>query len=152
MHHTKRNNTSHNPFPAKINSRRFLFHSRIKKAGFKKAKQIISMGVNKQIAEIFYQMGEILEIKGEVWESRAYQKAARIIEGFSKDLEDVYKQGGLDALMEIPGVGEGLAKKIEEFIKTGEIKKHQDLIASIPNGLLDIISVQGLGPKKARKL
>jgi len=110
------------------------------------------MGVNKQIAEIFYQMGEILEIKGEVWESRAYQKAARIIEGFSKDLEDAYKQGGLDALMEIPGVGEGLAKKIEEFIKTGEIKKHQDLIASIPNGLLDIISVQGLGPKKARKL
>ncbi len=110
------------------------------------------MSINKKVSEIFYQMAEILEIKGEVWESRAYQKAARTIESFSKDIEDVYRKGGLEALMEIPGIGQGLAKKIEEFVKTNKIEKHKELIASIPKGLLDIISVQGLGPKKASRL
>ncbi len=110
------------------------------------------MSTNKQIASIFQQMSEILEIKGDVWESRAYQKAARAIETFSRDLEDVYKAGGPKALMDIPGVGEGLAKKIEQFIKTGEIEKHQELLKSIPEGLIDIMSIPGMGPKKASKL
>ena len=50
------------------------------------------MSTNKSIAEIFYQIAEILELKGQVWESRAYQKAARTIEMFSKDVSDIYKE------------------------------------------------------------
>ncbi len=107
---------------------------------------------NKTIAAIFYQMAEILEVKQQVWESRAYQKAARTIETLSKDVGDIYKEGGLEKLMDIPGVGEGLAKKIEEFLKTGKISKHQELLKSIPRGLIDIMSIPGMGPKKASKL
>ncbi len=110
------------------------------------------MSTNKKIAEIFYQMSEILEIQGQVWESRAYQKAARTIETFSKDVAEIYKKQGLEGLMEIPGVGKGLAEKIGQFAAEGRIEKHQELLKSIPKGLLDIISVQGLGPKKASKL
>lgn len=110
------------------------------------------MSTNKKIAEIFYQMSEILEVQGLVWESRAYQKAARTIETFSKDVADIYKQGGLQALMEIPGVGKGLAEKIQQFVINGRIEKHEELLRSIPKGLIDIMSIQGLGPKKASKL
>ncbi len=111
------------------------------------------MSTNKALAEIFYQMSEILEIKGLTWESRAYQKAARTIETLSKDVEDIYNQeGGLEGLMKIPGVGEGLAKKIEEFLKEDKIKKHEELLKSIPSGLLDMLQIQGLGPKKTSRL
>ncbi len=111
------------------------------------------MSNNKLIAAIFYQIGEILEIKQQVWESRAYQKAARTIETLSTDVEDIYNQkGGLKGLMEIPGVGEGLAKKIEEFLKTGKIQKYQEVLKSVPSGLIDIMSIQGMGPKKASRL
>ena len=110
------------------------------------------MSNNKALAEIFYQMSEILEVKGQVWESRAYQKAARTIETISKDVEDIYNEKGLKGLMEIQGIGEGLAKKIEEFLQTGKISKHQELLKSIPRGLIDIMSVQGIGPKKASRL
>jgi len=110
------------------------------------------MSTNKSIAEIFYQIAEILELKGQVWESRAYQKAARTIEMFSKDVSDIYKEKGLEGLMDIPGVGEGLAKKIEEFVNSGKIKKHQEVLKSIPSGLVEIMSIPGMGPKKAAKL
>ncbi len=107
---------------------------------------------NKTVASIFYQIAEILEIKQQIWESRAYQKAARTIETLSTDVHDIYSKGGLEALMEIPGVGEGLAKKIEEFLKTGKIKKHQEVLKSIPSGLIDIMSIPGMGPKKVSRL
>ncbi|HLD42044.1 MAG TPA: helix-hairpin-helix domain-containing protein, partial [archaeon] len=94
------------------------------------------MSTNKALAEIFYQMSEILEIKGQTWESRAYQKAARTLENASTDVSDIYKKSGLPGLMEIPGIGEGLAKKIEEFLKEEKIKKHEELLKSIPSGLL----------------
>ena len=107
---------------------------------------------NKDITVIFYQIAEIMELYGKVWESRAYQKAARTIETLSKDVGDIYKEKGLDGLMEIGSVGEGLAKKIEEFLKEGKIKKHQELLESIPKGLIDIMSIPGMGPKKAARL
>ncbi len=110
------------------------------------------MSNNKPIGEIFYQMAEILELKGYVWESRAYQKAARTIENLSKDVEEIYNQEGLKGLMKISGIGEGLAKKIEEFLETQKIKKHQELLKSIPRGLVDIMSIPGMGPKRASKL
>ncbi len=110
------------------------------------------MSNNKKIAELFYQMSEILEIQNLVWESRAYQKAARTIESLSKDVSEIYKQGGIDALMEIPGIGEGLAKKIEQFLQTGKIKKYEEVLKSVPKGLVQMMNIPGMGPKKASKL
>ena len=110
------------------------------------------MSNNKKLAEIFYQMSEILEIKNQVWESRAYQKAARTLESLSKDVDEIYKAGGTNALMKIPGIGKALAEKIEQFLTTGKIKKYEEVLKSIPPGLIDMINVPGMGPKKVSKL
>jgi DNA polymerase (family 10) len=107
---------------------------------------------NLEIAAIFYEMADILELQNVKWKPEAYRKAARQIETLSTPIEEVYEKGGIKALTEIPGVGEKLAKKIEEYIKTGRIKEHERLKGEIPKGLNELINLPGLGPKKALKL
>ncbi len=107
---------------------------------------------NADIASIFYSIADILEIQKVQWKPIAYRKAARTIESLSEDIEEIYKKGGLKELMEIPGVGEALAKKIEEFIKTGKISEYEKLKKEMPAGLGDLVSIPGLGPKKAYRL
>jgi DNA polymerase (family 10) len=107
---------------------------------------------NLEIAAIFYEMADILELQNVKWKPEAYRKAARQIETLSTPIEEIYEKGGIKALTEIPGVGEKLAKKIEEYIKTGRIKEHERLKGEIPKGLNELINLPGLGPKKALKL
>ncbi|MBI2565170.1 DNA polymerase/3'-5' exonuclease PolX [Candidatus Woesearchaeota archaeon] len=107
---------------------------------------------NFEIAGIFNEMADILEMQDVAWKPNAYRKAARSIETQKEDIELTYKKGKLKALMQIPGVGEGLAKKIEEYIKTGKIHEFEKLKKSIPLGVEEMMHVQGLGPKKAFKL
>ncbi|MBD3303535.1 DNA polymerase/3'-5' exonuclease PolX [Candidatus Woesearchaeota archaeon] len=104
---------------------------------------------NLEIAGIFYELADILEIKEVKWKPRAYRKAASAIETGSKDVEKIYEKGGLKALKKIPGVGEAIAGKIEEFIKTGKIKEYERLKKSVPAGIEKITDVPGMGPKKA---
>ncbi|MEM3654336.1 MAG: helix-hairpin-helix domain-containing protein, partial [Candidatus Micrarchaeia archaeon] len=107
---------------------------------------------NIEIAAIFYAMADILELQDVKWKPIAYRKAARAIETLSEPIEEVYKKGGIKALMEIPGVGEAIAKKTEEFILTGKVKEYERLRKKIPKGLREIMDLQGLGPKKAIRL
>ncbi|MDP2750322.1 MAG: helix-hairpin-helix domain-containing protein [Nanoarchaeota archaeon] len=107
---------------------------------------------NKEISTIFYEMADILEIKEVKWKPQAYRKAARAIEVIPENLSDIYKKGGLKTLEEIPGIGEGIGKKIVEYIETGKIKKHQELLKSLPKGFQKLMEVQGLGPKKVKIL
>lgn len=107
---------------------------------------------NLEIARLFYEMADILEIKEVEWKPRAYRRAARAIETSSKDVETIYNKGGLEALQEIPGVGESIAEKIEEFLKTGKIKEHDNLKKDVPKGVEKIMDIPGMGPKKALKL
>ncbi len=108
--------------------------------------------INSEISRIFKEMGDILEINNEVWPSRAYHRAAQIIDSLPKDLVDMYKEGGLKAIEEINGIGKTLAEKIEEFIKTKQLKAHQELRSSINPGLLTLLQIHGMGPKKVKKL
>ena len=107
---------------------------------------------NADIAAIFYSIADILEIQRVQWKPIAYRKAARTIESLSEDIEEIYKKGGLKALERIPGVGERLARKIEEFIMTGKVKEYERLKEEMPAGLGDLVSIPGLGPKKAYRL
>lgn len=103
-----------------------------------------------QIAEALSEMAEIFEIKGEnPFKVRAYQNAARIIEGLSEDLEELIKK---KELVNIKGIGANLADHIEELAKTGKLKEYEKLVKSIPEGLLEILRIQGVGPKKAKVL
>ncbi|MBU2637949.1 MAG: DNA polymerase/3'-5' exonuclease PolX [Nanoarchaeota archaeon] len=107
---------------------------------------------NPEIAAIFFEMADILEMKNVDWKPMAYRKAARAIESLSEDVEDIYNKGGLKELEEIPGVGEKIAEKIEEFLKTGKVKGYEKLKKSLPSGLSALLEVPGLGPKKAMAL
>jgi DNA polymerase (family 10) len=105
---------------------------------------------NSQFAKTFWEIAELLEIKNENrFKVRAYQKAAQNIENLSESVGDIYKKSGLDGLMKIPGIGEHIALKIEELIKTGKQKLHQQLLKEFPRGFIEMIQVPGIGPKTA---
>jgi len=82
---------------------------------------------NQEIAKIFYEIEEMLEINSVPFKPRAYQKAAKSIENLKQDVSLLYKDGGIKTLKKISGVGESIAKKIEEYLKKGKIKYYQDL-------------------------
>jgi DNA polymerase (family 10) len=104
---------------------------------------------NQQIAKIFGEIAELLELKGEnVFRIRAYQRAAQNLDGLSKDVSTLSRE----ELESIPGIGKDLAGKIREYLETGIILKHEELKKEIPEGVLQLLSVPGLGPKKAMML
>lgn len=110
------------------------------------------MSVNKKLSNIFYHMADLLELMGSIWESRAYQKAAKTIETMSTSVDDIYRKDGLNGLKKIPGIGESLAKKIAEFLDTGKIDKYEEILSIIPSGLIDMLEIPGIGPKKISRL
>jgi len=100
---------------------------------------------NREIAGIFDRIADALEFKGEqFFRVLAYRKAARIIEELTDDIEVLNKE---DKLREIPGIGEGIAKKIDEYLKTGKMKKLAEAMQGIPKDLLELLNIQNLGPK-----
>lgn len=107
---------------------------------------------NQDIADIFNEIADILEIRNVAWKPVAYRRAAQVIQSLSDNVKDIYRKGGIKALEELPGIGEGLAKKIEQFIKQGKISEYERLKKSIPKGVEKMLQVPGLGPKKVQKL
>lgn len=100
---------------------------------------------NKEIAIIFSRIADALEIKGETgFKVIAYRKASRILEDLTEDIEDISKE---KRLQEISGIGSGIAKKIEEYLKTGYMKKFDEALSDIPEGLLELLNIQNVGGK-----
>ena len=110
------------------------------------------MGANLKIAEIFDDMGNILEIEDVPWKPRAYHTAAGSLRALGKDVRVLYRQGGLKGLEDIPGIGEGLGKKIVEYLETGKIREYEKLKKSLPAGVGALMKVPGLGPYQAENL
>ncbi|MDP2911455.1 MAG: DNA polymerase/3'-5' exonuclease PolX [Candidatus Omnitrophota bacterium] len=105
---------------------------------------------NKLIAEIFKDIAQILEIKGENhFRIRAYEKAGQNIDSFPDDVELLAKE---DKLKDIPGIGKDLEEKMREIISTGRLKYLDELKKEIPEGLLQMLDVPGIGPKTAKVL
>jgi DNA polymerase (family 10) len=103
-----------------------------------------------QVAEILAEIGTLLELKGEnPFKTRAYVNAARTIESLSEPLSKIVAENRLG---EIKGVGEALTKKITELVTTGKLKYYDELKASIPPGLIEMLEIPGLGPKKIQAL
>ena len=103
---------------------------------------------NEQIAELFENMGSLLEMKGDtIFKIRAYQRAARIIEQLSLPLAQAVENG--EDLTKIPGVGKAISEKIAEFIGTGQVAAYQRLLEELPTGVLDLKDIPGIGPKTA---
>ena len=100
---------------------------------------------NKELAAMFAKIADALEYKGEMpFKIIAYRKAARVLEDLTQDIELLAKE---DRLREVPGIGEGIAKKIKEYLETGKMKKYEEALSGIPDGLLQLLDIQNLGPK-----
>lgn len=105
---------------------------------------------NREIAKIFRNIALLMEIKGDmVFKIRAYERAALLLESLEEDIEDIYKR---QKLQELPGIGEALSEKIEEYIRTGRIQSYEDKKKKIPVDIEELDKVQGLGPKTIMKL
>ena len=104
-----------------------------------------------EIAAVLTDIGTLLELKGEnPFKIRAYQSGARLIETLSE--EEIARRVAAGTLEEVKGIGEALAQKITELHTTGKLEFHTKLKASIPAGLVEIMSIPGVGPKKVRAL
>lgn len=105
---------------------------------------------NHEIARIFDQIAKLLDFKGEnPFRIRAYQKAALNLESLTEDVETLAKEG---RLTQIPGIGADLAGKIQEYISSGRLSYYDKIKEEVPEGILDIMSLQGVGPKTAKLL
>ncbi|MEM0342644.1 MAG: DNA polymerase/3'-5' exonuclease PolX [Thermoplasmata archaeon] len=104
---------------------------------------------NEQVAAIFYEVADILDLQGVPFKPNAYRRAARAIEELDEDISKLAAEG---RLREIPGVGESVAKKIQEILKTGQLSFLNKLRTQIPKGLLELLSVPDVGPKTAMLL
>jgi DNA polymerase (family 10) len=106
---------------------------------------------NTEIAKVFQDIADLLEIKGEnPFKIRAYQRAARTIDHLPKEIEIMLDEG--EDLQSIPGVGEAIAKKTTELVETGKLKYYEELKAEFPEGITSLLEVPGIGPKTAKKL
>jgi DNA polymerase (family 10) len=106
---------------------------------------------NSDVAKVFQDIADLLELKGEnVFKIRAYQKAARAIEHYPRELEAMVGKG--EDLHSIPGVGEAIAKKTTELIATGRLGYYEDLKAEFPQGITNLLAIPGIGPKTANRL
>ncbi|MFN4182761.1 MAG: helix-hairpin-helix domain-containing protein, partial [bacterium] len=106
------------------------------------------MDNNRILSKMFDRIGDALEIKGEnQFKILAYRKVARVLRDLPRDVSEYLKEG---TLAQIPGVGEAIAKKIEEFLTTGKMTKYEEEVKSLPEGLFDILDVPEVGPKTVK--
>jgi len=105
---------------------------------------------NLEIAFIFNQIADLLEIQGaNPFRVRAYRRAAMNLEGLADNIETIALNG---TLRNIAGVGEDLANKIEEYIRTGKMEFHEQLKQEIPLGLAKMVEIPSVGPKTAKQI
>ncbi len=84
------------------------------------------------------------------YKPRAYEKAAISIEASEEDLEQIYRTNGIKGLKQIPSVGESIAEKIEEFIKTGKLDYYENLRKKVPVDLDSLLAIEGLVRKRSK--
>ena len=104
---------------------------------------------NKQLSNIFEQMGDLLEILGQdPFRVNSYRRISRVVAELPEDIETLWKE---DSLGKLPGVGKNTAARIDEYLRTGKIAAHQELLEQVPPGLPELLDISGLGPKTIAK-
>jgi len=100
---------------------------------------------NEEVARAFETLADLLEFKGEnPFKLRAYRKAAQVIRDQTEDLAVLAREG---RLRDLPGIGEGIAKKIVQYLETGTMDKLEEARRGVPPGIADMLSIPGVGPR-----
>ncbi|SHK20976.1 DNA polymerase/3'-5' exonuclease PolX [Thermocrinis minervae] len=106
------------------------------------------MNKNKELAKLFERMADMLEFLGEnPYRIATYRRAAEILSELDQDVEELVKTG---KIRELPGIGESTIEKIVEYLRTGTIKRYEELKKQVPEDLLELLEVPGIGPKTLR--
>ena len=104
---------------------------------------------NAEIAGVFNEIADLLEIKGEnPFRVRSYRNAAIVVEGWPESFKTLFEKG-VENLEGIHGIGASIREKIIEMLTTGSCKFHDNILKEFPAGILDILKLSGVGPKKA---
>ena len=107
---------------------------------------------NRDIGRLLREISAYLEMEGVGFKPRAYQKAAEAVEAMEVPVPRLFDEGGAKALATIPGVGKSIAHKIAEFLETGRVAYLEEMKAQRPVQLMELIAIEGVGPKTARAL
>jgi DNA polymerase (family X) len=101
---------------------------------------------NKQLANIFYETADLMEVQGDdSFRIRSYRRAAEAIEGLPQQIADIVNDQ--KALLAIPGIGKGMVLNLQEIFREGQLKLHQELLQKYRPSMLELLKIQGLGPK-----
>lgn len=101
---------------------------------------------NKTIANIFYEVADLMEVNGDdSFRIRSYRRAAEAVEGWPQQVSQLVSEP--KQLLEVPGIGKGMAANIYELVRDGKLKQHQDLLRKYRPSMLELLKIQGLGPK-----
>src|SRR5215470_2796562 len=101
---------------------------------------------NTELSALFERIANLLDISGEQgFRVNAYHRAARVVKDLPKDVAAMLAEG---SLAEVDGIGKGMLEKIEQYVRTGKIDKHEELAATVPAGLPALLDIPGMGPKK----
>ncbi|MGD2164275.1 MAG: DNA polymerase/3'-5' exonuclease PolX [Anaerolineae bacterium] len=104
---------------------------------------------NRQVADIFSAMADILDIQGANYHRvMAYRRAAENVAALGRPLEEMWREGDLKS---IPGIGDTLASKIDELMQTGSLQAYRELQSQVPEGVVDMLEIPGVGPKSAAR-
>jgi len=99
---------------------------------------------NREIAAVFFEIADLLELQGVAFKPKAYRKAAQQIETLDREIEEIYKEKKLKS---IPSIGEAIAKKVSELIETGKLHYLKKLREEIPKKVVQLMEIPTLGPK-----
>ncbi len=101
---------------------------------------------NRSLGRVLHDIADVLEIKGEnSFRVRSYRMSAESVESFGEPVADMVRSG--QDLRAIPGVGEGIAAKLQELVESGACAYHEELLSEVPRGVLDLLKIPGLGPR-----
>src|SRR2546426_8673782 len=108
---------------------------------------------NGEVAQVFYDIADLIEMtEGDRFRPIAYRRAALEIEAMPEDIEKLWRQGGVDRLLQLPGVGQAIAEKIDQYLREGKVDALDKLQREFPKGLVEVMRLRGLGPKRASML
>lgn len=108
---------------------------------------------NEEIAAVFRRLADLLELGEEnEYKIRSYRRAAEVIEDTATPLARLVAEGGPERLRELPGVGSGISQKIVDLLATGTFKSYEEIKTKIPETVLDLLQVEGIGFKTMQLL
>ncbi len=111
----------------------------------------LGMSFQKHASSLFHTMSQMLElIGGDRFRVNAHAKASRVIKDLTIDIESLAQDGDLKSLVAIEGIGKGTAGKLIELANDGTIGEYQELSDKVPSGVMEVLGIQGLGPKTVK--